>query len=97
MKYFLTGSTGFIGSKVAFLLRAAGHDVNAIVRSPAKAQPLARLGVRLFEGDVTVKESMRSAMQGTDGVFHIAGWYKIGRRNKQEGRAINVQGTRNVL
>jgi len=32
-----------------------------------------------------------------DGVFHIAGWYKIGVRDKRPGNAVNVVGTRNVL
>jgi len=36
-------------------------------------------------------------MGGTDGVFHIAGWYKIGTRDRIEGERINVTGTRNVL
>jgi len=36
-------------------------------------------------------------MGGTDGVFHIAGWYKIGTRDQIEGERINVTGTRNVL
>jgi dihydroflavonol-4-reductase len=30
-------------------------------------------------------------------VFHIAGWYKIGVRDKSAGSAINIGGTRNVL
>jgi nucleoside-diphosphate-sugar epimerase len=46
---------------------------------------------------VTDKESMRAPMAGVDGVFHIAGWYKIGVRDKSEGQKINVDGTRNVL
>jgi nucleoside-diphosphate-sugar epimerase len=36
-------------------------------------------------------------MQGTDGVFHVAGWYKIGTKDKSDGERVNVQGTRNVL
>ena len=36
-------------------------------------------------------------MQGVDGVFHIAAWYKIGVRDKRDAEPINVQGTRNVL
>jgi nucleoside-diphosphate-sugar epimerase len=36
-------------------------------------------------------------MAGADGVFHIAGWYKLGVRDKSPGVAINVEGTRNVL
>ena len=97
MKYFITGATGFIGGRLAQQLREAGHDVNAIVRNPAKAQSLAKLGVTLYPGDVTEKESMREPMAGVDGVFHVAGWYKVGGRDKSQAYAINVEGTRNVL
>ena len=103
MKYFLTGATGFIGGVLARQLRAAGHAVHAVVRSPARAKELADLGGRLFEGDVTDKDSLRSAMEGTDGVFHVAGWYRVGiprgerDRARAEAEAINVHGTRNVL
>lgn len=97
MKYFLTGATGFIGGRLASQLRKAGHEVIAVVRNPDKAQDLAQLGVTLHQGDVTDKESMRTSMTGVDGVFHVAGWYKVGVRDKSQAYAINVEGTRNVL
>ena len=97
MKYFLTGATGFLGGVLARQVREAGYEVNAVIRSPQKASELQSLGVQLFKGDVTDKESMRAAMQGTDGVFHVAGWYKIGTKDKSDGERVNVQGTRNVL
>ncbi|HAV78168.1 MAG TPA: epimerase [Anaerolineae bacterium] len=97
MKYFITGATGFVGGEVAKKLINAGHKVHASVRSLDKASALQSLGVRLFEGDVTDKESMREAMTGVDGVFHVAGWYKIGTRDKSGGEKVNIQGTRNVL
>jgi nucleoside-diphosphate-sugar epimerase len=97
MKYFVTGATGFVGGRVVRQLVEAGHQVVAVVRSPEKAQDLATLGVSLHKGDVTEKESMRAPMTGVDGVFHIAGWYKIGVPDKSAGQKINVEGTRNVL
>ncbi|MBW7881818.1 MAG: NAD-dependent epimerase/dehydratase family protein [Caldilineaceae bacterium] len=97
MRYFLTGATGFVGGRVAYQLREQGHEVVAVVRTPERADALVELGVELVKGDVTDKESMREAMAGTDGVFHIAGWYKIGTRDKSAGQRINVDGTRNVL
>jgi nucleoside-diphosphate-sugar epimerase len=97
MKYFVTGATGFVGNALTRLLIASGHQVHASVRSPAKAGDLATLGVKLYAGDVTDKESMRSAMSGVDGVFHVAGWYKIGTRDQRDGERVNIQGTRNVL
>lgn len=97
MKYFITGATGFIGGRVAQQLIEVGHEVLALVRSKAKAESLAKLGVKLTEGDITDKASMRQPMTGVDGVFHIAAWYKIGERDKSAAERINVGGTRNVL
>lgn len=97
MKYLVTGATGFVGGRVARQLVDGGHEVVAVVRSPDKAQDLAALGVTLAQGDVAEKASMRAAMTGADGIFHIAGWYKIGAKDKRDGERINVQGTRNVL
>jgi nucleoside-diphosphate-sugar epimerase len=97
MKYFVTGATGFVGGVLAKKLREQGHEVHASVRSPEKAKELQALGVKLFKGDVTDKESMREAMTGVDGVYHVAGWYKVGTRDKSGGVQVNVNGTRNVL
>ena len=97
MKYFVTGATGFVGGVLAKKLREAGHEVHASVRNLEKSGELQAIGVKLFKGDVTDKESMREAMTGVDGVYHVAGWYKIGVRDKSDGEKVNVQGTRNVL
>ena len=97
MKYFVTGATGFVGGVLAKKLKAAGHEVNASVRNPDKAKDLQDLGIKLFQGDVTDKESMREGMTGVDGVYHVAGWYKVGTRDKSDGKRVNIQGTRNVL
>lgn len=97
MRYFITGATGFIGGRVARQLVQAGHQVNALVRDPAAAKDLARLGISLRTGDVTDAASLRASMEGVDGVFHLAGWYKIGTRDAAQGSAINIDGTRNVL
>lgn len=82
---------------MARLLRSRGNDVLAIARDPSKAGSLAAVGVDVRKGDVTDRESMRASMAGADGVFHIAGWYKIGSKDRAAGESINVLGTRNVL
>jgi nucleoside-diphosphate-sugar epimerase len=72
--------------------------VTALVRSLENTSLLSTLGVRLHVGDITDPSTLQEPMQGADGVFHVAAWYKIGAR---DGRAlaekINVEGTRNVL
>src|SRR5207247_7761481 len=96
-KYFVTGATGFIGGRVTRQLVGAGHDVVAIARSPESARDLESIGVDVRRGDITNPDSLRGPMAGVDGVFHIAGWYKIGSKDPSEGERINVAGTRNVL
>jgi len=97
MMYLVTGATGFVGGEITRQLIKAGHDVRAVVRDPQKAKWMDELGVKFYKGDVTDKESIREAMTGVDGVFHMAGWYKLGIKDKGEGERVNVQGTRNAL
>ncbi|HYN06737.1 MAG TPA: NAD-dependent epimerase/dehydratase family protein [Vicinamibacterales bacterium] len=97
MTLLLTGATGFVGGVLARQLIAAGHTVRAVVRTPGKARDLQTIGVDVHQGDVTEKGSMRRPMTGVDGVYHVAGWYKIGGRDKDEAVRINVDGTRHVL
>ena len=93
----MTGATGFIGGRVTRQLVEAGHEVVAIARNPENARGLASIGVDVRRGDITNRDSLREPMAGADGVFHIAGWYKIGSKDPAEGERINVVGTRNVL
>src|SRR2546428_5288268 len=96
-KYFVTGATGFIGGRVTRQLVDAGHDVVAIARNPESARDLESIGVDIRPGDITNPDSLRGPMAGVDGVFHIAGWYKIGSKDPSGGERINVAGTRNGL
>lgn len=96
-RYLVTGATGFIGGHLARKLRAAGHAVVAVVRDPSRARDLADLGVEVHRGDITDRPSLVAPTRGVDGVFHVAGWYKVGARDVRPAQAINVEGTRNVL
>jgi nucleoside-diphosphate-sugar epimerase len=97
VKYFVTGATGFIGSYLVAQLAKAGHEMRALVRSPEAGSSLAKHGIGVHRGDITDRESMREPMSGVDGVFHVAGWYQLGLRNKRPAWDVNVEGTRNVL
>ena len=97
MRYLVTGATGFIGGSTARQLRAAGHDVTALVRDPARAGDLEQRGVRLVSGTITDRDAVRSAMAGADGVYHIAGWYHVGKPDWAEAVRTNVDGTRTVF
>jgi nucleoside-diphosphate-sugar epimerase len=95
VKYFVTGATGFIGRQVAQQLLAAGHEVVAFGRRPPAGLESPQL--QFAQGDVTDAAALRTSMAGSDGLFHLAGWYKLGARNPSEGYRINVEGTRCVL
>jgi len=97
MRYFVTGATGFIGGQLVRALLKRGHQVSAVVRTPAKAEDLKALGVEIYQGDITDRASLVEPMRGADGVFHVAAWYKVGAKDGHVAEAINVGGTRNVL
>ena len=97
MKAFVTGGSGFIGQHVVKKLLARGYEVFALARSAQSTAVLQELGCTVVAGDITDMASMREGMAGSDIVFHIAAWYKIGDPDWQKAEAINVGGTRKVL
>jgi nucleoside-diphosphate-sugar epimerase len=97
-RYFVTGATGFLGGELVKQLIGRGHHVAALVRSQEKTSLLRVLGVELHGGDITDRDSLRAPMEGADGVFHVAAWYKIGAGDEaKDAERVNVEGTRNVL
>jgi nucleoside-diphosphate-sugar epimerase len=97
MRYAITGATGFVGGVLARQLRDAGHEVRALVRAPARATGLADQGVELVPGDLDDAVALDRLCDGVDGLFHVAGWYKLGQRDPSVGDRVNVEGTRNAL
>jgi nucleoside-diphosphate-sugar epimerase len=71
-RVLITGATGFVGCRLAEILVDRKVEVVGMVRSLHKAARLARLPVRVVNGDLLDKASLRQAMQGCDTVFHCA-------------------------
>ena len=97
MRAYVTGATGFIGSRVARALMDRGWDVTVLARKPERAVELAQAGARIAIGDITEPASLSASMPGHDAVFHLAAWYAIGVRDAARMEQINVGGTENVL
>ena len=68
-RFLVTGGGGFIGRYVVEQLLHKGGLVR-IFELPGKAHPPS--GVELVEGDLTRPDDVRRAVEGVDGVFHMA-------------------------
>ncbi|GAA4922092.1 dihydroflavonol-4-reductase [Actinomycetospora succinea] len=89
----VTGATGFVGSAVAAYLHERGHAVRAVVRDPSRADVLPA-GVERVAADLADADSLARAMDGCEGVFHLAAAVGV---PGPEARELNVGGTRRVV
>jgi nucleoside-diphosphate-sugar epimerase len=72
MKIFITGATGFTGSRTVPLLLKNGFDVRCLYRTSSDRSPLNGLDIEWALGDVSDPQSLISAMAGTDALVNIA-------------------------
>jgi dihydroflavonol-4-reductase len=92
--WLVTGATGFLGRHLVRELLGRGDHVRALVRS-VPTEPLPA-GVEIHHGDVLTEETLDPAIEGTDGVFHLAG--RVSRDGATDAlHALHVDGTANVL
>ncbi len=90
---FVTGGTGYLGSSLIELLVSEGHAVRALVRRPERASVLPA-GVEQVAGDLSDEDVLARAMDGCEGVFHLAA--SVGH-DLEETRQFNTEGTRRVV
>jgi uncharacterized protein YbjT (DUF2867 family) len=75
MKVFIVGIASGVGRHVARQLLALDHDVNGLVRRPAKADELAQCGISTTPGDLVAMsiEDLATALSGSDAIVFSAG------------------------
>ncbi|KAG6759640.1 hypothetical protein POTOM_036124 [Populus tomentosa] len=79
-EYCVTGGTGFIAAYLVKSLLEKGHTVRVTVRDPGNVRKVgflqefngAKERLKIFKADLLEEGSFDEAIQGVDGVFHIA-------------------------
>ncbi|HSK14109.1 MAG TPA: NAD-dependent epimerase/dehydratase family protein [Phnomibacter sp.] len=98
MKIFITGATGHLGSRLAIALADQGHLVHALSHArPSSSELLQHPNIKIFQGDVTVKETLLPAMKGCQQVYHTAGKAGAWSKRTTDFDDINVKGTAMVF
>ncbi|WP_424629756.1 SDR family oxidoreductase [Bradyrhizobium sp. SYSU BS000235] len=72
MRVFLTGATGFIGSRVLRELLDAGHEVIGLTRSASGAKVLADAGASAHFGTLEDPAGLAKGAENADAVIHTA-------------------------
>lgn len=97
MKVLVTGATGFIGANVVRALLARGDEVRCLIREPnllVEGLPVELLTVPLVPRDRQDQEDLLRAVDGCDGILHIAGVFAAGPGARRSMRDVHVFGTR---
>jgi len=105
MKVCVTGGEGYIGSWLVKNLLQRGYTVNATVRDPeneATTGPLLSLPgaaerLKLFRADLCQEGAFDSAVEGCEGVFHLASPMGSSESSEDEFVQPALKGVLNVL
>ena len=102
MKILVTGSTGFIGARLAEKCLNAGHEVVALgqINTPIeeyRCKKLRELGIPIMPSPLQDRRGLVEQLQGCDIVFHLAAAQHEANVPDEYFYEINVEGTRNIL
>ena len=93
----ITGATGQLGQHVidTLLKTVPASQIAAIVRNPAKADALTRLGVTVRQADYSDEAAFTAALQGIDRLL-LSSSSEVGQRAAQHRNVINAAIAANV-
>jgi UDP-N-acetylglucosamine 4,6-dehydratase/5-epimerase len=79
-KYLVTGGTGFLGVPLVKYILSQGGNVRVIARDEGKLKTLREQfpNIEIYPGDISDPFEVKQAMQGINGVFHLAASKHVG-------------------
>lgn len=92
----VTGATGFVGEHLTRRLVRDGWRVTVLVRDPARLSPDLGAAATIITGSLADQPTLARAVAGQSAVFHCAAHVATWDR-PEAYRAVNVEGTRNLL
>lgn len=96
-KVFVTGADGMLGAHVCRELLARGYKVKALVLPQRKPKVLEGLPLEVVYGNVLETTSLEQYMTDCSQVVHIAALTTVWPRRSALVRAVNFEGTHNVM
>lgn len=102
MKVAVAGATGVMGASAVPALVAAGHDVFAMARTPAKASLVESWGATAVPADIFDHDSLVTMLEGCDVVCNLATRIPVGYRAAlasawRENDRLRTEGVRRVV
>ncbi|MDE0310132.1 MAG: NAD-dependent epimerase/dehydratase family protein [Acidiferrobacterales bacterium] len=97
---FVTGAAGHVGANLVHRLLADGVRMRILLRHEDNNEGVENLDVERVYGDIRNLDATTRAMEGCQGVYHVAAKISTIDGNRAHRREIyesNVTGTRNVL
>ncbi len=94
MRVFVTGGTGFLGAHVVRAHLEAGDDVRCLVRPSSSSLALDGLPVDRVQVALDRPAEVRRALEGCEGIQHVAGLFDTGAGGAERMRAVHVDATR---
>lgn len=94
---FVTGGTGFIGTKLVQALVAKGHKVRCLSRSSSNKTGLDHPNITIVQGSLEDKASLLKGMEGCTQVYHLAAYAKNWAKDPKEFTRQNYDGMMNVF
>ena len=74
-----------------------GYDVRVLVRENADMRNLENFDVKVIKGDLRNTDSLKTAVNSCDQLFHVAAVYRLWVPDPEKMHKTNIDGTRNLI